>query len=52
MHNAFLWSKIITDDNGNLDKDVRFKWDANILTIEKWEKGKLAMKVLVTHYYQ
>jgi hypothetical protein len=41
MATVFHWAKIITNNDGNLDNDVRMFWESNVFKIEKWEKGKV-----------
>jgi hypothetical protein len=44
------WAHAITDDKGQLDKDVRIFYEHSCLKIEKWNKNQCFERTYVTHY--
>lgn len=52
MSQTHGWAKIITDNSGLIDKDVRIFFEQNCLKVEKWVKNKCKHRMLVTHYSQ
>lgn len=44
------WANAITDDKGQLDRDVRINYEHGCLKIEKWSRNKCIERTYVTHY--